>query len=60
MLAVTGWGAHGDIRQATDAGFDAHLVKPIDMDWLRQLLPLPRSEVQRLETIRRLRLGIAP
>lgn len=57
MLAVTGWGAAADLRNATQAGFDAHLVKPIDMQWLGQLLPLPRSEVQRLETIRRLRLG---
>ncbi len=59
ILAVTGWGAASDLRDASAAGFDAHLVKPIDMAWLGQLLPLSRDEVRRLETIRRMRLGHA-
>lgn len=60
MLAVTGWGAEQDLRAAAQAGFDAHLVKPIDMKWLEQLLPHPREEVRRLETIRRMRQGLIP
>lgn len=30
LIAVTGWGAEEDRRQAQDAGFDFHLVKPAD------------------------------
>jgi CheY-like chemotaxis protein len=27
---VTGWGQEDDRRRARDAGFDRHLVKPVD------------------------------
>jgi CheY-like chemotaxis protein len=30
LIALTGWGGDEDRRQAADAGFDAHLVKPVD------------------------------
>lgn len=30
LIALTGWGSEEDRRQAADAGFDAHLVKPVD------------------------------
>ncbi len=30
LIAVTGWGQPNDIRQAYDAGFDSHMVKPVD------------------------------
>ena len=30
LIAVTGWGADEDRRKAQDAGFDFHLVKPVD------------------------------
>src|SRR5262249_19783177 len=30
LIAVTGWGQDKDRRRSVDAGFDAHLVKPID------------------------------
>jgi PAS domain S-box-containing protein len=30
MIAVTGWGQEEDRRRSRDAGFDAHLVKPVD------------------------------
>jgi CheY-like chemotaxis protein len=30
LVAVTGWGSDEDRRQARDAGFDHHLVKPVD------------------------------
>ncbi len=31
MVAVTGWGQDEDIRRSRDAGFDSHLVKPVDL-----------------------------
>jgi CheY-like chemotaxis protein len=30
LIALTGWGSDEDRRQAVAAGFDAHLVKPVD------------------------------
>ncbi len=30
MIAVTGWGQEEDRRRSHDAGFDLHLVKPVD------------------------------
>ena len=30
IIAVTGWGADEDRRRSREAGFDAHLVKPVD------------------------------
>jgi PAS domain S-box-containing protein len=30
MIALTGWGQEEDRRRTLDAGFDAHLIKPID------------------------------
>jgi len=30
LVAVTGWGQEDDRRRARDAGFDRHLVKPVD------------------------------
>ncbi len=30
MIAVTGWGQDEDRRRSRDAGFDLHLVKPVD------------------------------
>ncbi|MES3020077.1 MAG: response regulator [Pseudomonadota bacterium] len=37
MIALTGWG-QSDARQRTiEAGFDHHLVKPVDFDEIRQL-----------------------
>ena len=38
LLAVTGWGQLPDRQATTDAGFDAHLVKPVDPDVLLQTL----------------------
>jgi CheY-like chemotaxis protein len=31
LVALTGYGQEADVRQARDAGFDAHLVKPADL-----------------------------
>ena len=38
MVAITGYGQASDRQQSTDAGFDAHLVKPLDFDALGKLL----------------------
>jgi CheY-like chemotaxis protein len=35
---LTGWGQDEDRRRSVAAGFDHHLVKPADIDQLRQLL----------------------
>ena len=44
LVAVTGYGQEEDRRKAQAAGFDDHLVKPVDPDALRQLLATaPRS-----------------
>ncbi|HEX4512289.1 MAG TPA: ATP-binding protein, partial [Polyangiaceae bacterium] len=34
LVALTGYGQVEDVRQARAAGFDAHLVKPVDLDRL--------------------------
>jgi signal transduction histidine kinase/integral membrane sensor domain MASE1/CheY-like chemotaxis protein len=38
IVAVTGFGQEEDRQRATDAGFDGHLVKPVDMQKLWRLL----------------------
>jgi PAS domain S-box-containing protein len=41
LVATTGWGQDEDRRRTTEAGFDCHLVKPIEMAYLRELLAAP-------------------
>ena len=38
IIALTGWGQEDDRRRSAEAGFDAHLVKPVDVEELRRLL----------------------
>jgi len=38
FIAVTGAGLPEDVRRTREAGFDAHLVKPVTLDTLRQVL----------------------
>ncbi|HET8947048.1 MAG TPA: PAS domain S-box protein, partial [Candidatus Polarisedimenticolia bacterium] len=38
LMAVTGWGQQEDRRRTLEAGFDHHLVKPVDPDLLASLL----------------------
>ncbi|MEP6780910.1 MAG: PAS domain S-box protein, partial [Gemmatimonadaceae bacterium] len=38
LVALSGWGQPEDRRQSAEAGFDTHLVKPIERDTLSQLL----------------------
>ena len=44
LVAVTGMGREGDIAQAIEAGFDAHLTKPADPD---KLLALAAADAER-------------
>jgi CheY-like chemotaxis protein len=36
IIAVTGWGSDEDRRRSREAGFDAHLVKPVDYTELQK------------------------
>ncbi|WP_170162373.1 hybrid sensor histidine kinase/response regulator [Caldimonas tepidiphila] len=38
LVALTGWGTEEDRRRALQAGFDAHLTKPVDLQALSRLL----------------------
>ncbi|WP_438037035.1 chemotaxis protein CheB [Sorangium sp. So ce204] len=38
LIALTGYGQQGDRERAREAGFDEHLVKPVDLATLKQLL----------------------
>ncbi|MGE3774446.1 MAG: ATP-binding protein [Gammaproteobacteria bacterium] len=38
LVALTGWGQEEARRKGRDAGFDHHLVKPVDLERLRALL----------------------
>jgi signal transduction histidine kinase len=38
LLALTGWGQEADRRRSSEAGFDLHLVKPLDVAKLSELL----------------------
>ena len=44
LVALTGWGQDSDRRRSREAGFDSHLVKPLDLETLTDLLArLPSS-----------------
>ena len=47
LVALTGYGQPEDQRRALDAGFNYHLVKPVDLDKLEQLI----YSVERQETL---------
>jgi CheY-like chemotaxis protein len=41
MIATTGWGQDEDRRRSNEAGFDHHLVKPVDLTQLQSLISAP-------------------
>jgi PAS domain S-box-containing protein len=41
LVALTGYGQDEDRRRSQEAGFDTHLVKPVDLDTLEGLLARP-------------------
>jgi CheY-like chemotaxis protein len=47
VIALTGWGQEEDRRKSDEAGFNGHLVKPVDYDKLLDLLgSLSESDVK--------------
>jgi PAS domain S-box-containing protein len=47
IVALTGWGQDEDRQRVRDAGFDHHLVKPVDLPSLQALLTsLARSQAE--------------
>jgi DNA-binding response OmpR family regulator len=38
LIALTGWGQEADRIKSKEAGFDLHMVKPVDLDALMGLL----------------------
>jgi CheY-like chemotaxis protein len=38
LIALTGWGAADDRRKSQEAGFDVHLVKPVNYEELVRVL----------------------
>ncbi len=54
LVAVTGWGQDGDVRRASDAGFDWHLTKPAEPDAVRQVVARAAEEAERRQLASRL------
>jgi CheY-like chemotaxis protein len=38
LVAVTGWGQERDRERSKEAGFDHHLVKPVEIETVRDLI----------------------
>jgi PAS domain S-box-containing protein len=48
LVAMTGWGNEDDLRRSRESGFAHHLVKPVDLDALRDLIagePAERASI---------------
>jgi PAS domain S-box-containing protein len=43
IIALTGWGQDEDRQRSKEAGFDEHMVKPVDYDTLMELLAVPEA-----------------
>jgi CheY-like chemotaxis protein len=43
LVAMTGWGQEEDRRRSQEAGFDHHLVKPVEPEALHKLLVRPQE-----------------
>ena len=41
IVALTGWGQDEDRRRSAEAGFDHHMVKPVEVDALEKVLATP-------------------
>lgn len=48
IVALTGWGQEEDQRQSAAAGFDRHIVKPVDITVLKELIAQLKSPVVQL------------
>ena len=47
LVALSGWGQEEDRRRSRDAGIDYHLVKPVDVSALQELLTTSGSRSRR-------------
>jgi CheY-like chemotaxis protein len=52
LVAITGYGQQDDAARSHAAGFDHHLVKPVDFETLKQILST--SEPRRAASVDRL------
>jgi CheY-like chemotaxis protein len=43
LVALTGWGQESDLKRSREAGFDHHLVKPVDFAKLTKVLTEGRN-----------------
>ena len=50
MIAISGYGRDKDIERATQAGFDRHLLKPVEVSQLRALLKESAAKVVSTES----------
>ncbi|MBV8900302.1 MAG: response regulator, partial [Verrucomicrobia bacterium] len=46
LIAMTGWGQEEDRRKSKEAGFEKHLVKPVDPAALEAVLAEVRASVR--------------
>jgi CheY-like chemotaxis protein len=51
LIALTGWGRLGDIDAARAAGFDGHLLKPVEAEALIRLIATLREKNTRSDAI---------
>jgi PAS domain S-box-containing protein len=52
LVALTGWGQDEDRRRVREAGFDHHLVKPVDLASLQALLTsLARAQSEKAQSV---------
>ncbi len=49
IVALTGWGTEHDRRRAKEAGFDHHLVKPVELAAIDQLFAAPEPQSSSLQ-----------
>lgn len=47
LIAMTGYGLDEDRRRSSEAGFNAHLVKPVDLDVLATMVAKLREKATR-------------
>jgi CheY-like chemotaxis protein len=47
LIALTGWGQAADRLRSAEAGFDAHLVKPVELETLIKLLDAAPAQAPR-------------
>jgi CheY-like chemotaxis protein len=48
LIAVTGYGQNADRQRSQNAGFDYHLVKPVDFEKLRKILAAVSEKADQL------------